>query len=183
MCRLSLLWFACRCCFCVEVVKVCSLKSCLNKSLVLGVPVASCSNSNRSNTFYRCCFLIQCQVYSSQLMKFGSDIIGDKDHGFISSRRDFEPCYLSSAQKLQPHSKYSRISQWFAFNLTYQSDHGVKGLTDCQNRLIDQSSLVVTMRAYCLGSSNRRSSHSELSPDCLQFGNEDSIRLFYRPLP
>ena len=112
MCRLSLLWFACRCCFCVEVVKVCSLKSCLNKSLVLGVPVASCSNFNRSNTFHRCCFLIPSQVYSSQPMKIGSDIIGDKDHAFISSRRDFKPCYLSSAQKLQPHSKYSRISQW-----------------------------------------------------------------------
>ena len=62
---------------------------------------------------------------------------------------------------------------WFAFNLTYQSNHAVKGPTDCQNILIDQSSLVVTRRAYCLGSSNKRSSHSELSPDCLQFGNED----------
>ena len=109
---LSLLRFEYRCCICVEVGIVCFLKSCLNKSLVLGVPVASCSNSNRSNTFYRCCFLIPSQVYSSQPMKFGSDIIDDKDHSFISSRQNFKPCYLSSAQKLQPHSKNSRISQW-----------------------------------------------------------------------
>ena len=87
-----------------------------------------------------------------------------------------------TANTAESHSEETG-GQWYAFNLTYQSDHAVKCLTDCQNRLTNQSSLVVTRRAYCLGSSNKRSSHSELSPDCLQFSNEDGIRLVYRPLP